>query len=83
MIKLDPEKKKNFFIASWVKRQPLNFCIHFSEKAPKGRRRRRKGDKEGARRRKGEEEKKSNGCTISFYDSYFEDKVIKNPARYI
>ena len=52
--------------------------------------------KEWGSRRKGGEEKKSNGCTLSFYNSYFfgrkklsdtkglfGDNVIKNPARYV
>ena len=30
-------------------------------------------EKEG-RKRKSEEKKKSNGCTLSFYDSYFENR---------
>ena len=30
----------------------------------------KKGEKETARRKKGGEEKKSNGCTLSFFDGY-------------
>ena len=50
-------------------------------------------EKEKARGRKEGEEKKSNGCTISFYNSFFgnsswtqkgpfSDTGFKNPARY-
>ena len=65
--------------------QPNDICSHLSEKASKGTflkpeklqnhcnelKRKRKGEKERARRRKGGEENNSNGCTLSFYNSYF------------
>ena len=38
----------------------------------------RKGEKERARRRKGGEEKKSNGCTLSFYNHYLGDSFGQN-----
>ena len=42
-----------------------------------------KEEKKERRERKQEKKKKSNGCTLSFYNSYFGDNVVKNPARYI
>ena len=81
-------------------------CSHLSEKVSKGRflklenlqnhsnevkgKEKKKEQEEG----KEEKKKKSNGCTLSFYNSYFGwkqlfdakgpfgDNVIKNPARY-
>ena len=62
-------------------------CSHLSEKTSKGmflkrqklqnnsNERKGKVEKERARRRKGGEEKKSNGCTLSFYNSYFGDSL--------
>ena len=58
-----------------------------------------KGGKGKERKKERGEEKKSNGCTLNFYNSYFGeflaekncwthkglfgDNVIKNPARYV
>ena len=54
-----------------------------------------KEKKKERRERKQEKKKKSNGCTLTFYNSYFGrkklfhakgpfgDYVIKNPARYV
>ena len=94
-----------------MENQPNEICSHLTEKASKGRflkpengskitvtkekeRRKRKSEET----RKGGEEKKSNGCTLSFYNELyfgysfwpllegkgpFYDNVFKNPARYI
>ena len=75
VIKLDPGKEKNWFMASCVKRQLLNFCSHFSEKASKGRFLRpeklqnhsNEGEGKGKKKERGEgKEGKSSGCTLSF-----------------
>jgi len=59
-----------------------------SEKRPKGRfftpnklknhtsEVKKKGENETARRKKGGEEKKSNGCTLSFYNGYLGEKKL-------
>ena len=65
--------------------QPNEICSHLSEKASKGmfhkpkklivtkekEKRKRKSEEKERRRRK-----TSNGCTLSFYNSYFGDKKV-------
>ena len=68
------------------RRQKAGFLSPISSKITLTKERKRKGEKERARRRKGEE-KKSNGRTLSFYNSYLGDcfwpekLFFKNPAR--
>ena len=87
--------------------QPNEICSHLSEKASKGRflgpeklqnhSNKGKGKEKKKERREGKEEtKKSNGCTLGFYNSYFfwpkkrldakgpfGDNVFINLSRYI
>ena len=78
--------------------QPNEICSHLSEKASKGMfpkpEKLQNHSNEGKLRKGEKEKKKSNGCTLNFYNSYlpkklshskgpFGDKVIKNPARYV
>ena len=78
-------KRLHVYPTNFFENQPINeICSHLSEKVSKGRffepekiqnhsnEGKGKGEKERAKRRKGGEEK-SNGCTISFYNSYFGD----------
>ena len=78
----------NKYLVDFLKNQPINeTCSHLSEKRPNGRffapdklknhtSEIKKREKETARRKKGGEEKKSNGCTLSFYDGYLGDSFL-------
>ena len=61
--------RTKFAVICVKKRQKVRFLSPRSSNE----RRKRKGQKERARRKGGLEEKKSNGCTLSFHNSYFED----------
>ena len=71
-----------------VRKSPTEICCHLSENLLKGRffgqdklqnhtnegkEKEKERKKEGARRRKGGKQKKSNGCTLSFFNGYFGD----------
>ena len=83
--------------------QPNEICSHLSEKASKGMfpkpEKLQNHSNEGKLRKGEKEKKKSNGCTLNFYNSYLEIvfgqkncstqkvhlaiKLQKNPARYV
>ena len=88
------ELKKYIYIyissRGFFKNQPNEICRHWDDKASKGRvflsptsskftvtkekeKRKRKSEEEERRRRE-----KSNGCTLSFYNSYFGEKKMLN-----
>ena len=73
-----------YISSRFFENQPNEICSHLSQKASKGRLLgpdelqthsiKRKGERKRAGRKKGgEETKKSNGCTLSFFNGYFED----------
>ena len=104
------DKQNNYTSSRFFENQPYEICSHLRKNASKGTFRKPeklqnhgnegKGKEKRKERGEGKEEKKrKDGCTISFYDSYFEDclwpkkpfdakglfgdDVIKNPARHI